>query len=162
MATWQYDLSLIPCSKVLEQYGSVPQNIEYEDFNRVKWWEGGSLPSNILTTLDTFFPRITHWHKNTQGWGREDSDFIEITFTNEDLSDIFIRIDVRNINLNFLKKITELAKNCNCFLVSMEWLKIITPNVSLLLEDIKDSAANRFAKNPDEFFDELARSKTLH
>lgn len=162
MATWQFDLHLLPRSKIIERYSKAPAQLGDEEFTAMDWWSGVALPVGYDSVLESFLPKYTSWSKDASTWGDENSDLIEIFFENNAPVEIFVRIDARKLDISFLKKVSHFAKVCDCLLLLGESRKLIEPDPLSLNYEIKKSNAYKFAMNSRGFLDELSKKLKEH
>jgi hypothetical protein len=162
MATWQFDLHLLPRSKIIERYSKIPAQLSDEEFTTMDWWSGVALPADYESILGSFLPKYISWNKNASTWGSEDSDLIEIFFENNALVEIWVRIDARKLNISILERVSHFAKLCDCILFLGESRKLIEPDPLSLNYDIKRSDAYKFVMNPRGFLDELSKKLKSH
>jgi hypothetical protein len=157
MATWQFDLYLLPRQKIIERYLSVPAQVSAEEYVAIDWWAGVTLPVNYDSMLGSFLPKYTSWNKNASTWGDEKSDLISIIFENNAPVEFLVRIDASKLNISLLGKISHFAKLCDCLLLLDESRKLIEPDPLSLNYEIKRSNAYKFVMDPRGFLDELSK-----
>jgi hypothetical protein len=157
MATWQFDLHLLPRSKIIGRYACVPARLSETEFYTMDWWSGVILPIDYESLLGPFLPRYTSWSKDISCWGAEGSDLIEIFFDNQAPEEIFIRIDARKLDIRLLEKISDFARLCDCLLFLDESGKLIEPDSSGLYQEIEKSSAYKFVTNLVGFLDEYSK-----
>jgi hypothetical protein len=144
MATWQYDIQLVPRSAV-----SAPEAIGAEGWNQ----EHSAASVRVVADLAKLLPEMRSWHESMRTWGTEDGDRIDIWFENERVSDVLVRIDVRRVSMDFLHQILDVVER-NDLVIQTEGGAVV-PDVGGLLEGIKASDAFRFVQNPGAFMEEL-------
>ena len=97
---------------------------------------------------------VEGWRSKTRMWGDPEGDRIDVLMENGMISEIFFRIDVRNISVVFLSKIVKFARaNSLVLLTSAD--QILEPSVNLLMNTIKRSNAFRFVLDPQDFLKKL-------
>src|SRR5215510_9529961 len=128
MATWQFDLHLLPRPKIIERYSGLPAQLSDEELYMVDWWSGVALPTDYESILGSFLPKYTSWDKGASTWGDEQSDFIKISFANNVPMEIWIRIDASKVDISLLEKVSHFAKLCDCLLLLDESRKLIVPD----------------------------------
>ena len=156
MATWQFDFHLLPRSKILERYSRAPAQLSDEEFTAIDWWSGFALPGGYDSVLESFLPKYTSWNKDASTWGDENSDLIEIFFENNVPVEIFVRIDVRKLDINLLGKVSHFAKFCHCMLFLGDSEKLIEPDPLSLNYEIERSKAYKYVTDPNDFLDEIS------
>jgi hypothetical protein len=162
MATWQFDFYLLPRSKIIERYSSVPPHVSAEEFAAMDWWSGVTLLADYDSMLGSFLPKYTSWNKDASTWGDEKSDSIAIIFENNAPIEILVRIDASKLDISLLEKISHFAKLCDCLLLLDENRKLIEPDPLSLNYEIKRSNAYKFVMNPRGFLDELSKKLKGH
>ncbi len=163
MATWQFNLYLLPRLKIIERYSSVPVQVSAEEYAAaMDWWNGVTLPLNYDSMLGSILPKYTSWNKDAFTWGDEKSDSIAIIFENNAPVEIFVRLDVSKLEISLLEKIAHFAQQCDCLLLLDESRKLIEPDPLSLNYEIKRSNAYKFVLNPRGFLDELSKKLKGH
>ena len=125
MATWQYDIHLIPRNRLVKLYFAIPEFIDCEKFSEVDWWLDCDLPESYRAILDACLPRYKHWHCGTLAWGDDDGNVVAVMTNNEKIEEVFIRVDVRDLDPSFLECVCKLALASDCLILTMEGMKII-------------------------------------
>lgn len=154
MAAWQFDLHLIPRSKVLEVFIGVPDTIKRDVFDRVVWWGEFQPPPDSRIFIGSFLDEAASWNKETLVWGDQDDNRVDVTLSRGDVAEIFIRVNVRELKLRFREGIVAFAKYCECLLLTEE-MKLIEPDLSALTSEINQSPARRYVADPVAFLDDL-------
>ena len=77
MAIWQFDIYLIPRSKVREKYGKLPSSIKAEDFFEIDWWGGIVLPDDVKSGQLIVFRKISEPMSPVESWSGEPLMVIE-------------------------------------------------------------------------------------
>lgn len=162
MATWQYDLYVIPRARAVELFETVPEHMDRELVDRIDWWQGHHLPDNYKSIINTLLPARESWNENSEAWGEEDGDSLEVIGENEDTAEVFVRINTAEISNAFIEGLINLAQYCRCLLLLMENMKLIEPDLELLLVEIKRSKAMQYVKSPSMFFQNLERENRSH
>jgi len=49
MATWQFDIHLLPSEGVLRRYQAIPVSIPKSDVDETEWWRGLASPRDLET-----------------------------------------------------------------------------------------------------------------
>jgi hypothetical protein len=153
MAVWQFDLYLVPRSKLAQISDNELQRLSEVDFTATSWWEGITLPSHYREILATFLPRGASWTPEIEMWGEEEGDRIDISHRGAVLEEIRCRVDVRINNVGFLEGILRLAVLADCWIITEE-LEVIPSTLEALMKEIKNSSAYRFVLNPSAYLDE--------
>lgn len=155
MASWQFDIDLLPRPKVLELYSVLPKNIETKVYENTEWCDGFRLPDNFREILDNFLPRNKAWLSDTLEWGTEEGHRVSIGVGADEVRWVSIRIDVRDLNMSLINYLVDFARRSDCLMLLTGNMKIISPSQSHLLAEIEASRAAKFVSNPKEYFGEL-------
>ncbi len=155
MASWQFDIDLLPRSKVLELYSAMPESIELEVYENTEWCDGFRLPEDFKEVLDNCLPRNKAWLRDTLEWGTAEGHRVSIGFSRDEVEWITIRIDVGNLNMTLINCLVDFARHSDCLMLLTENLKIIEAIKSNLLKEIETSNAAKFVSNPKAYFDDL-------
>ncbi len=102
--------------------------------------------------LEEFFPETKSWCKTIRQYGELDSTCIEIDIDNGD--EISIRIDLRNISKNQLQVLLNFAIHNDLFIKYNDAL--YDPCMDTFITIFRESEANKFIKNPENFLKELS------
>lgn len=155
MATWQFAIHLIPQSRLIALYGSVPSKLDQDTVDSVQWWQDLKLPTDAESFLDSFSARGIHWHKETVMWGDIDSDHIEVSKAESGVAGVYARIDARERNDKFLNGLVAFAVKSDCLFWFPENERTVEPTFENLLLEISESSAFHFVTDPVGFFKNL-------
>jgi hypothetical protein len=155
MAVWQFDGHLLPEETIRRRYGSRPVAISSADIDAGGWWKGIRVPADLAERLLSILPQGSSWSSSIQTWGQEDGDRIDLVWDNDELADIFLRVDVRRISYELLDKVLRLAQANRWVL----WIDghVLRPSLGQLLRAIQRSDAFRFVQDPKDFLLALDR-----
>src|SRR5262249_24262508 len=162
MATWQYDIYLLPRSKVLDLYPDIPAKIDREEFDSVLWWDTAQLSQDYQHILDSFLPRFLSWNKEAKSWGSDEGNLVDISQDQEKVEEIFVRLDAREDLTKITANIIRFAKSINCLLLLMESMEIIEPDGEGLLQKVDASRAMQFVRDPKGFLKNLSRENLIN
>lgn len=154
MATWQYSLHLIPRRAVEEIYPTVPLSLSREAFDEVEWWQQHQPPPNFTSLIEPFLAPRQHWSDMTRAWGVESGDSIEVSMESNRVAGIFARINVAQLDKDFVRQLVLFAAHCDALLLTEEGT-LIAPDEAALSTLIKQSNAMRFVQDPQRFLAEL-------
>jgi len=154
MATWQFDLHLIPRASVTMETGHSRLTSLDLDRERIINLESSAISQATLFEFCRGLSIIQSWSTNIKIWGDFEGDRIDVLIVNDRISEIFVRIDVRNISLVFMSKIVEFARSNRLVLLTSAD-QILEPSVKLLMNTIKRSSAFRFVLDPRDFLRKL-------
>src|SRR4051812_47824044 len=129
MATWQFPIQLVPRSRLIQLFGSVPAKLDSDTFNSVEWWQNVKFPAEAESFLDSFLPRGNHWSEKALLWGNNESDHVDLWKPSNHVEEIFARVNVGKLSNVFLERLIEFAPMCDCvFYVERE--NIIEPDLN--------------------------------
>lgn len=149
MATWQYDLQLIPRSVLVGVFGSVPNQLDSDTFNDTDWWSEHACP-DYEAALGSLLKESESWSAGMRNWGDDDGNFISVFLEDSQIAEIGVRFDVRALDPDFVEGVCNFSKQCDCLFFT-EDLKLIEPDPSLLLDEIGHSDAFAFVSDPVGF-----------
>lgn len=132
--------------------------ISRADLDSQEWWKDVAAPTNLRTDLATLLPPLKSWNSNLEQWGHEDGNRIDVMWDNGAITDIFIRVDVRNLSHVFLVNLLELVRK-NDWLLRSQDERVFRPSLTKLLTAIHKSHAFRFVEDPRAFLEELEKAR---
>lgn len=156
MATWQFDLHLVPSGNLIAAVGASTERITEDQFDQIAWWNGVELPNTLEYALNTILPPAEAWAAGIEAWGAEDGNRLEIYRVRGEVDEVRVRIDVRQLDLGFIEGVVRIASSIGCIFLTEE-LEVVKPDALSLLTEIRNSSAHRFLINPHDFFDEDER-----
>lgn len=157
MAIWQYDIVAVPRGPINLVCGGFPTDIQPELFDSRNWWRGKQGPDD--TELSALLPPAISWSESIKAWGTNDGNRIELHFHNEELFEIKIRIDLRELSKKFLEAIIELAVRHDLVFWTEE-ARLLEASFDALASDIAKSQALSFVHDPRRFLDQLSKQQT--
>jgi len=159
MATWQYDIHLVPRGAVkAADPGS--SNLYDEDLAAEEWQRYGDT-KELLARLAGLLPPLKSWHESISMWGAEDGNRIDVSFEGSNIDGIMVRIDVRRISLPFIESLIEIALEGELMLV-LDGGAVVAPEASILLCAVRRSNAFRFVQDPVMFLEALAKKLKMN
>lgn len=156
MATWQFDLYLVPKERFSERQSPFP-------ISDSKWEKGGWLLNrkinpDVLSDLTVSMVPINSWVDGTLMWGKEDETHVEISSENGFVDDAWIRIDLRAIqSRNFAVQLVKVAQKLDCLFLNCETRKVFNSDLQSFGQEIQRSTAFKFCKEPEAFFADVIR-----
>ena len=150
MATWQFDLYLVPQGKVPRG----TQRVRAEDFESEDWWRGYTLPQESLDAATNGLTRLAQWTPAIQSWGADDGNRLDVFIGESGVDEVRIRIDARSLDTGFLRRVIALAHNADGVFISAD-MQVVPPLATEVSAAVRDSDAWRFVQNPSAFFDRL-------
>jgi hypothetical protein len=179
MAINQYNISLIPRQSIIEKYGELPTQLfidhdawqrhfdtkdfdseyDFEDAQTINWWRDRNVVFKDIELYIDSFTKPIEWSKNStdsKSYGDNSTNDFFIGLTNEIHIDEFsCRIDVSNLDQNFINHILVLTKRLDCLLMDKKG-NLFEPTFEKLVENIRKSNSFKFVSNPLDFFDKLS------
>lgn len=155
MATWQFDLHLIPRSKLVELFGTVPTHLDQKSFDELLWWENqGCSIDDMELSLGSFLRPRRSRTADIKCWGDEDGDCVSVIVDDHRIAEIAVRINVQTLDPEFIENVCTLSTLYKCVLRT-ERSKLIEPDRDLLLQEIAHSAAAAFVLDPIQYLKRL-------
>ncbi len=152
MAIWQFHVIVVPEEKILKKYKCIPDNVnEVED---IQSWEGYSLDEFTLVKMSETLKFATSWADNIKQFGALDKNCIELFYDNNQLIEISLRLDLRDITIDIIKLVIDFTRQNKALLITNNG-HVIKPVIENLIKVIKESDAYSFVKNPKEFLDKF-------
>ena len=160
MATWQFDLLLLPKAWLVKNPDWRATRDESGLVNLEKHWSGFQPTADLDELLSRILPIGSSRSSSLTPWGIEDGNRIEVWRDEEgDISSIFVRIDLRGPAREFVDHLVNLAVRLDCWFLFAETLELAAPSRQRLTDAILASSAFRFVENPRVFLDELSRKR---
>src|SRR5262245_18011256 len=153
MATWQFDIHLIPRCKLIALYDLVPATLEEEIVETVNSWRG-FLPQDYGESLARLISPSRSWSNDIQMWGEQDGNRIEVLFEAGQPEEVSIRIDARQSREQFLRELVEFACQIDALLLT-ENFELIEPTLEGLRTSLESSNARKFVADPHKFFESV-------
>jgi hypothetical protein len=154
MASWQFDMHVLPRDGVVNVYHAIPTEISLEDSVLDRCWERVQPPTNLADQFSKILPSTTSWHPQISRWGDEEGNRIDVVRQENSVTDVFVRIDVRDVSIIFVTELLRIARK-NSWLIYSADGRLISPSLKKILKAIQDSAAYRFVQDPRRFLDSL-------
>jgi hypothetical protein len=155
MATWQYDLYMIPRSGTERVATQASVSSDESGFDVAECWRGTPLPGDIHSRLTHTLGPVDASEEGLQRWGAMDGNRVDICFESGEPSEVLIRIDLRTSCLEFVDAIRRIASDADCVLVKPDGT-ILEPTKSAMAAAITGSAAAHFVRDPRGFLRDLA------
>ena len=155
MASHQYTFQLIPEEEALMEM-CLP-SLEVTELWENNWWLERGLNYNKLEhILNSSLPRIEWTSKldDLKEFGNNETNDISISLKSNKVTSIHVRIDLRDIDSDFINVVFKIARDNECLLFDTDG-QVYSPNRKLLKENISKSKAFQFVKNPEQFLNNL-------
>lgn len=124
------------------------------------WWDNEKLDyKKIESILNGQLPRIEWSSKfdDLKEFGNSETNDISISLDSNKITSVHVRIDLRNLDLNFVNLVLKIATELQCMLFDTDG-QIYSPNKELLFEKLRKSRAFKFVDNPEKFLSDLSRN----
>jgi hypothetical protein len=155
MATWQFDLILVPGNAARRQLAAYSSDSRERKYDLPKLWSNTDVdPQPIRDAIGDSLPARKSWSENIETWGHESETRVDLIFENGKLAEVGIRLDVREPIEPNIELVLRIARASD-FLIWLDESTVILPDRVLLQNAINKSNAMRFVQNPKKFFDEL-------
>lgn len=167
MAIYQYHIELIPRQSIIRKSGKIPKSIvidhdsskDMDGAVTENWWdERQILFADIEPYIDSFAKPV-EWLKDSKdlkSYG--DTATNDFTIGLKDfmyIEELDCRIDLRELNLNFINHVLEIAQKLDCLLFDKKG-NLFEPTLPELIENIKQSNSFMFVTSPFDFLDKLS------
>jgi hypothetical protein len=157
MALWQWDVYILPKSEVVARFSPIPLTVGLDQVEAIRWDFGLDI-ERLAAFFDSQLPRYsTPWMENTRSWGSDAGNRIELYFEKLNITDIAIRVDLRQLDQQFLKSLSEFCYANNYVFYPIETGEFIEPDCDLLLGAISRSRKMKFVSDPRSFFEDKER-----
>lgn len=155
MATWQYEIYLLPSWSTDEQWDD-RAIIMSDEFDATPLWKRYDRKEELLDSLSQILPAATSWTPEIAIWGSHDGDRIEVGGHGDALDEIIVRFDARNISNKFIRSIVDVAVAFGLVIMTDD-MQIHNPDYQGLSNLLKTSEASRFVKDPAAFLKSLEK-----
>jgi len=157
MAVWQFDLHVLPASEVRRRTDECKSSEALLGFlNEGMPW-GASNASALVRVADSLLTERTSWSDHLRIWGIEDGHRLDISFEDDVVGSVFVRIDMRDAP-DFVERLAAIG-------LEEDWVfltdngKLIEPSVADLAQAMIESPAAKFVEDPAAFLSVIAASK---
>lgn len=159
MATWQYEIMLLPSWTNDQRWTAINESVMPDDFDFASLWERYERKEALRASLSLLLPPGNSWAPEIQVWGEADGDRICVVSHEDTFNEIIIRFDVRNISYEFIRSVVDVAKKFDLVILT-DKMQVLEPNYYGLLNTIKLSGAARFVRDPMAFLDTLEKGRS--
>lgn len=157
MAVWQVQFELLPLALAKSQ-GLVPGMVLSSERRLAgDWWRRQALPMPALQCLAEVFPPGKTWTKDLAVYGDLEKSCLSILSDEGVLSEMQLRFDLRTLTREELLVVIEFCRLAAALLITDE-NKIIEPTSNAVINEIRQSPAYRFVKDPEGFLSALSKS----
>lgn len=159
MAIWQFELTPVPgaCAVI----SGVPAiRLRPEALDDVALQISGSEQEQLFAQISEMLPEAERWSDSVKAWGDSKRDDVQIFLGERGVEAVIIRIDVRNVDTDFIEATHALARAFGwVFLGEQE--AVIQPSRHAVLRAIRHSTARRYVENPRSYLETVARQRDL-
>jgi hypothetical protein len=143
MASWQFDVHVVPRESASEDRIAGP----IDDWSA---WRGRQPDDHFLEQLGVLLPEAKSWDDASRTWGQEEGTRVDVSFRDDQIDEVFVRVDLRSPQGKLLEGILSLARAVDAVFVTPGGQRI-EPSVKPFLAAIVDSPAFSFVSNPAAF-----------
>ena len=127
----------------------------------IHWWLDLNINLEDILPLLKTFGDIQSWTQNADGlrnFGNREMNDISVCFDNTTkiVEEISCRLDLRQLDKDFIDKVLSLATRFDCLLMDSQG-RLYKPSIEALFDTIKLSNANRFVGDPEQFLSDLSK-----
>lgn len=158
MATWQFDIHLVPSCRVVGDSapGKETASSELKDFSVA--WKGFSMANDLILALSRLLPKSDSWTSEIDTWGQAEGHRIEILREQADIADIRVRVDIKSCPELFLKNLIPIAIQFGLVMIDDQY-HVIKPTEHEVLTSMRRSSAFRFVHDAHAYLDDLRRKE---
>lgn len=154
MATWQFDLRLVPRTSITRHGLQAEDRLSVALLDDVEWWEGCTLPSDYPERLAAFLPVAKPWSEGWNVFGTEDGTRVDVITAGQRVEEVRMRIDARHVDADIIEHLVAFATGIDALLVSPEG-RVFEPTFDAIGVELELSPAALFVRDPAEFFRRL-------
>lgn len=152
MALWQWDFWILPKDELQKKLPILPTHLDQDWFESTTHWESVS-DVELIDFFDSILPRYeTPWAANSQSWGSDQGNRIDLRTKDHIVLDLSIRLDLRKLDIKFLTSIIDFSQSTGFIIYALDDEKLIEPQLDELLMNIQASRKWLFVTDPDKFF----------
>lgn len=151
MAIWQFKLEVIPAT-VIGARDIIPEE-EWED---CRWWLESDVTSEMISDFAGILPPHQSWSEDLSQWGRQDSDLIEIWRESDLVESISARIDMRQLDTSFVRRLLMITEKWQCRLVYSRYRSVLPNDYFKFMEALKESPNFKVVGAPELWLPKMA------
>lgn len=161
MAIWQYSVYLLPESW-LRADGSVAGLVVDSQMMEHPPLQLGLTPVELEQLITAYLPRRPSWHEKLQRWGDDQrDDDVDVWYEKDQVTEIRVRLDLRNITTERIAKLLELTQNLKCIFVDACTGDVALATKEALLDSIRRSHSAKFVTDPHRYLESLGDGRTV-
>ncbi|MCS0585185.1 toll/interleukin-1 receptor domain-containing protein [Massilia pinisoli] len=127
MAIWQYDFLVAPRDDIAAIGMATPSVFTSDQLNIIKCWKTSQPHPDFDVEFGKWRPELEPWSPDFRSWGEEESNRIDVTVKNGQVSYIVFRVELRSLNARFIELLASFARKNNCLLISLHSLVAVEP-----------------------------------
>lgn len=154
MAVWQFQIELVPRAVAEANSLRAGMVLTEEQRESIVWWRDRRLPVTLLRDVEKMLPSGRAWSKDLEVRGSLDTSCLTILREGESLVEVHFRFDVREVSIELLETAVQFSRDLQCWLITDDG-KVIEPALAKLKEEIRESSAFQFVKDPLSFISRL-------
>ncbi len=155
MATWQFNIELIPKKWVEDSNFDVAKLYDEEGHDTSLAWQDNQPKKNYEEVLSAVLSKGKSWSENLSLWGNEKTNDIQVWHEDNKIDCITVRLDLRENISSILVKVVNATIDLDCMLFIPNQKVIIEPNLTVLEEVAIKSSAAKFVKDPKKFIENI-------
>ncbi len=133
MALWQVGFFILP--KLNLELINLLKSTDEESFDNSFYWDEKKVSPLFFRKIETFLPQTESWSEELNIYGNENSNRIEVYFSNDIVESVSFRIDFTSNYKEILKQIIEFCIT-NDFIILNEMLNVVDLNFESINKDI--------------------------
>ncbi|WP_321311497.1 hypothetical protein [Halarcobacter sp.] len=153
MAIFQYNIEIIPKEFVKKHKSDFQSAID----DYFAWEEFSNPSTNFINSIRSLLPINNSWSdveefRSDDNWGSQ----IQIYKTDGKFEAVVLKFSPAQDNIKILENFIRIADEEKCLLYAEESTKVLEPNLSEIIEDLKVSKAYKFMEDPIKTIEESA------
>jgi len=147
MATWQYDMHLIPKRALVERFGVLPSHLPRKEWESSEWWLLHPPPDEFESLIAKRLAPAEPWATDVSIWGPVDETCVHAVFEVQGLVELMVRVDLRTADSSLLTWVCSIAKRLKSVFRTAEG-ELLLPTKAVLADRMLRSPAARFLRDP--------------
>jgi len=168
MATWHFRFHLVPRAGILLYYEELPEILRgfslppddsfllANEEDSPDYWKGTLDQEEIGRKFAGFMSARETRSKGVLRFGSDDGNRVTVWG-----NDISVAIDMRKVDLSLIVDILDIGRELDCMVVVIPTDRVVPPQLSALLAEMRDSIAFRFCDDPIGTLKKLAEERGL-
>jgi hypothetical protein len=157
MAVWQFGIYFIANAVAQTHRISTGMTVSASERELITEWGNLSLPAEGLRQLRLLLPAGHSWSNDLEVLGDLESTCLTFHKENHSVISIYARFDLRIFSIEVVNAVMKFASAMDCLLLTDD-NKVISPSISDLKAEIKDSSAYRFVRDPKGFIADMSKA----